>query len=649
MSPPLSFFTNGWRSDSPSGVASAHTRSGIPADAEIWGQNPAYRAAQRHRFAHKSVQISSMVGAVMTSTEAFIGGGITTANQFVQFIADFRPDTCQITIQSQADDVPLVVGASISSEWFYLEWIPLPNEDPFAQYVHSLQRQMHLGHPQTVPFSWHACDFGSTPFREQDFVDGLASAATYVHGLPIESIVIYEESGTPQNISGKHEHDWIQLDPAMLSKRVTDSHFIPGYAFAPLAVCSESPVYHNHKNWLLKDERGKLITVRLNETKVFCLDVTHPEALDYLASMIFSIVNQWHYHSLHLFSMYIASLSGVRYNPRMTRAQVLRRTYQKIREIAGNDTYITAYQSAFGPAIGFIDAMDASLGSHGQQGEVKRHSGTRWLSPNKNDDLTVDMHNIINRSWMNRRLWLNVLSIMLFSDEHNDATKQYIPTFVSLLGLSGSVVNFSGRLSSLPPLWQQQFSRMYPLMVDGLDAVELFSSASPNLAIVKMARAWGRWQLVCLVNWSDKYEERILPAALTLDPLVEYHLVDFWDQRYFRITQQNWPVIHLDPHSAVLLSIRPVIQDQSHLVATSFHITQGGEITEIETNKGELTMHLQLGRITSGSVWLALPGKPEKVLLDEEILDASAVRTIASGIYAVTFRLNMSGKLEVFW
>lgn len=654
VSTPTDFYSSGWRSNSPAGSVSAYNRDNVPDDASIWGLNPVYRDRQKHRFAYKGVHLSNLAGAVITSTEAFIGGCVTTADQFVQFVADCRSLPCQIVIQSQADDVPLVVGASISSEWFYLEWVPLPNDDPFSQYVNALQRQLQLGKIRTLPVSWHACAVDGTTNREEIFVDGLANAASSVLELPIESIVIYEDGlcdGVKSLREGldDHKRNDFQYDFAEISKRVEYSGFLPGYAFAPLVVYPFSQVYRNHKNWLLKNERGHLHALKLGNIEIYCLDASHPEALEYLAFQIMTIVNQWHYRSLHLLHMHLASLPGVRYNPRMTRAHILHRVYEIIRENAGDNVYLTAYQSELGPAIGLVDALGTTAGSLSILTDQKRSKGTKLPAMSSDGGLMEVIQNMLNRAWMNGHLWINDPGIFFISDEHPQITERRLLTYISLLGLSGSVLGFAGRLSALPVAWQNLFSVLTPLLIDGLDVVDIFTSPHPDLLVVKMARAWGRWQLVCLINWSDDYVERVLPASLNLDTVMEYHLVDFWDQRYFRITHHNWPVIHLDPYSSVLLSIRPVVLDKSHLVATTFHITQGGEITEMISNGETLSLHIELQRVAQGSVWLALPAKPDKVLLNGVNLEASAVRTIASGVYEVSFLIQNSGHLEVFW
>ncbi|TFG72566.1 MAG: hypothetical protein E4H27_02390 [Anaerolineales bacterium] len=165
-----------------------------------------------------------------------------------------------------------------------------------------------------------------------------------------------------------------------------------------------------------------------------------------------------------------------------------------------------------------------------------------------------------------------------------------------------------------------------------------------------MARSWGRWQLAGLINWGDAYVERALPTSLDLDIKNAYHLVDFWEKRYFQIKPENaWPVIHLDPRSVVLLSLRPVVEDKPHIVGSTFHLSQGGEISAFNPDKNCLSVEFVLGRSALGSVWLALPGKPVEVVVDNVRLDLSAVHTIAAGIYAITFTVQDKANLHISW
>ena len=251
---------------------------------------------------------------------------------------------------------------------------------------------------------------------------------------------------------------------------------------------------------------------------------------------------------------------------------------------------------------------------------------------------------------MNKHLWINDPGPILLKDMSVMLSRQELISQITLFGLSGVALSIAEDLAEFTPEVRSLLAVLFPPLLDGLDAVNLFGSPEPELVVVKMARSWGRWQLACMINWGDAYVERALPASLGLDIKNAYHLVDFWEKRYFQIKPDNaWPVIHLDPRSVVLLGLRQVVENQPHIVGSTFHISQGGEITTFNIDETGLSLKVHLGRIAMGSVWLALPKKPVKVAVDNVTLDASAVQTIASGIYAISFAVQDKAILHVNW
>jgi alpha-galactosidase len=53
-----------------------------------------------------------------------------------------------------------------------------------------------------------------------------------------------------------------------------------GLWLAPLLVVPSSSIYHQHRDWLLHDEKGRLVSAGFNWGEgLFAIDTTHPEAL----------------------------------------------------------------------------------------------------------------------------------------------------------------------------------------------------------------------------------------------------------------------------------------------------------------------------------------------------------------------------------
>jgi hypothetical protein len=258
--------------------------------------------------------------------------------------------------------------------------------------------------------------------------------------------------------------------------------------------------------------------------------------------------------------------------------------------------------------------------------------------------------NALNRAWMNKHFWVIDNGPLVIRDKETQIDRSEFILQVTLLGLSGSAVSLNGDLAKMSSDDRFILASIFPQIINGIDSVNIFESTQPELAVVQLTRLWGRWQIAAMFNWSDAYVERDLPTSLHLDIQNDYHLVDFWEQRYFRISSGNaWPVLHLDPHSVTLLALRPVIKDTAHIVGTSFHISQGGEIVRCQIGDCSIEMDINLQRTAKGSVWLALPAKPVKAVLNNQNVDPTNIRTVSQGIYEVKFVLRTVGTLQVSW
>ncbi len=128
-----------------------------------------------------------------------------------------------------------------------------------------------------------------------------------------------------------------------------------------------------------------------------------------------------------------------------------------------------------------------------------------------------------------------------------------------------------------------------------------------------------------------------------------YHVVNFWERRYLWLEPGALrPVLQVPSHGVVLLGVRSAKQEPQ-LVATTFHISQGGEVTSWESGPDSLRMTLEIGRIAKGAVWLSLPRRPSQVTLDGQALPEGAVHAVASGVWSVSCQIVSVGTLRIGW
>ena len=99
----------------------------------------------------------------------------------------------------------------------------------------------------------------------------------------------------------------------------------------------------------------------------------------------------------------------------------------------------------------------------------------------------------------------------------------------------------------------------------------------------------------------------------------------------------------MPPHGARLVAIRRVGAAPA-LLASSFHFSQGKEITAWQASAAELTFTLELGRLAEGELRLALPFAPTAVLVDGQV---RPIRSEAPGVYALAFPVNRIAHVQI--
>ena len=158
----------------------------------------------------------------------------------------------------------------------------------------------------------------------------------------------------------------------------------------------------------------------------------------------------------------------------------------------------------------------------------------------------------------------------------------------------------------------------------------------------------GPWTVAGLFNWTGDAQDRELDRqALGLDPAADYWVSEFWDGEHRRLgAGEPLRLTALPPHGAHLLALRPVRPGVPELVASSFHFSQGGEVTRWVAGPGRLEATIDLGRVAEGEWRLALPGAPTAVLLDNQPLAAT---DLGQGVYSLRLAVNRQAPLTVLW
>ncbi len=335
--------------------------------------------------------------------------------------------------------------------------------------------------------------------------------------------------------------DWLETNEKFpsglefLARRVREAGFTPGIWTAPFCVVPESRVFREHREWLLRDGDGLLRCLHDVSWSpggwVYALDPTHPEVGPHL-ERIFRTTVEMGFTYQKLDFLYVVALRADAHDPRLTRAQRLRRGLEAIRAGAGEDAFVLGCGCPLGPAIGVVDGMRigpdtgpwwAPLGEQGIAGIEPTIPGLEPTVPAARNAL----RNTLARAWMHRRLWLNDPDCLVARDKESQLTVHEVRTLAASIAVTGGMTIVSDDVSALGSE-QRALIRETLRLARAVDhacadgGVMVAPLLADELPPALTASAAGD-TLVMLVNGADEPRERsvrVEPGAGDPEPLL---------------------------------------------------------------------------------------------------------------------------------
>lgn len=231
------------------------------------------------------------------------------------------------------------------------EWFVAGGEENavLRRYATLLEERFGKGRAGQAPRVW--CSWYSL-YTEID-EDLLLKILDDLHDLPFEVFQI--DDGWQRRVGDWEANSKFPHGMAYMATRIKESGRKAGLWLAPLLVVPSSSLYRQHRDWLLRDEKGRLVSAGFNWGEpLYALDTTHPEVRSWLASLMRS-VRDWGYDYLKLDFLYAGALPGRRHMP-MPREAAYRQGLQVIREALG-DAYLLTCGAPILPSLGLCDGM----------------------------------------------------------------------------------------------------------------------------------------------------------------------------------------------------------------------------------------------------------------------------------------------------
>lgn len=176
-----------------------------------------------------------------------------------------------------------------------------------------------------------------------------------------------------------------------LAQRIRKLGLKPGIWLAPFVIARDTDVGLHHRDWLLRDVDGSLF---LTPDGAYCLDVTQPQARQWLFELFHRLAEDWGYDFFKIDFVEWSLLAAQRYHdPTVSRAAAYRLALETIRQAIGPDRHLLDC----GPpeiGVGLIDSV-----------RIELDRGTSWSQYTEHFNSTAPA--MANRYYHHRRTWIN--------------------------------------------------------------------------------------------------------------------------------------------------------------------------------------------------------------------------------------------------
>jgi hypothetical protein len=200
-------------------------------------------------------------------------------------------------------------------------------------------------------------------------------------------------------------------------------------------------------------------------------------------------------------------------------------------------------------------------------------------------------------------------------------------------------------MAKLPPERRHIASLLLPPYGRAAVPLDLLERSLPRFLRLAIERPFQRWWLLGVFQWEDERSEVMVPL-----PAEAVHVFDLWENRYFGVHQHEIRFPAMPPHSAKLVSLRPV-SDHPQIVSTTFHASQGAveiEDARFDAARRALTVRLTPPAVRQGEVIIHVPPPYRERRLESDAPTASMARR-PDGLLSVRLDLPQRALFTVFF
>ena len=237
--------------------------------------------------------------------------------------------------------------------------------------------------------------------------------------------------------------DWLITDSKKFPngmKKIADSihekNMLAGLWLAPFAATPKSHIYKQHKDWFVKNSKGKIAFASHNWGGFYALDIYNPEVRAYIKNVFDTVLNDWGYDMVKLDFLYACCIHPIHGK---SRGEIMCDAMDFLRECC-KDKIILGCGVPLAPAFGKVDfcriGCDVALS---------------WdQKPFSREDVSTQstLTSTIFRRHLDSRAWLNDPDVILLRDNNIKLTLPQREIIAKINGLCGNLLFVSDDVST---------------------------------------------------------------------------------------------------------------------------------------------------------------------------------------------------------
>ena len=626
------FYSQGWQSWSSTATYGLGDRQHTSILDKF--QNPMVVNSGTPRPKRKNHFTGDMFGILgdRTNRIGLLAGFLSQKEHFGSLETNLKPHP-SLRMWANGDETYLPSGNRVRMDWAALGFINLDAPEPMEGYLLAAARENGARADRPVPVGWCSWYHFYQKISQENLQANLDSLIQLRPDLPLPLFQI-DDGFEP------YPGDWFDFTSAFpdglmpLVQNANSAGFMPGVWLAPFIVHPKSKLASEYPDWLLRDERGKPVNAGFVwNTFNYALDLTNPDALSYTCYVIRTAVRNWGFRYLKLDFLYAAALQGKYQDPTQSRAQVLRKGLEALREAAGPDVIMLGCGCPLGSGLGVFDAMRISADVNGYW---KPHFPP--VSPILSNEPHMPsarnaLHNVITRAGLHRRWWVNDPDCLLIRPD-TKLTLPEVQTLATAIGLTGGSLLLSDDLPALSSDRLRMAQALLPVIDQRALVLDAFDAVTPSRLRVDLDGSCGPWHLLAWFNWTDTPQSfSFSPQAFRLDETRTWWLREFWTGAIGQMGADSpYTFNDIPAHGVRVAAVRPFDSQRASYLGSDLHLSQGMEVSEWQSGEHSLDLHFKLGHSSSGKIFFYLPWQPASVRSNRKMLTPEDK---GNGVYSV--------------